>query len=189
MPTKGGIALTSPLRFLVICGTLLLGLAGYGDCQPQATASGGSWPSWTAPTADGKEFSSRSLEGKVVVVSIWASWCSSCRKQIPLLSQLQRVHSKDSLQVVSFSLDHSEDIHQSYVCDLDVSFPAIFARTGPGLNAVKLLQDQAGALEAVPTLLIFDRKGKLVHRSVGFCNLGRLENLVEPLLAAPAANR
>ena len=174
----------SPLRFLAACSILVLCLAHYGDCQPAGT-----WPTWSAPTFEGKEFYSSSLEGKVVVVSVWASSCSSCRKQIPLLSQLQRAHTKDSLQVVSFSLDRSEEIHDSYLADLDLSFPAIFARNGPGLTAVKLLQDQAGALEAVPTLLVFDRKGRLVHRSVGFSNLARLEDLVEPLLSTQAAAR
>lgn len=174
--------MNSPLRFLAACCLLVLCLAPYGDCQPT-----GSWPSWSAPTFEGKEFYSSSLEGKVVVVSVWTSSCSSCRKQIPLLSQLQRAHLNDSLQVVSFSLDRSQELQNSFLADLDLSFPAIFARNGPGLNAVKLLQDQAGPLEAVPTLLVFDRKGRLVHRSVGFSNLAKLEDLVEPLLSTEAA--
>lgn len=178
--------MTSPLRFLTICGVLLC-LAGHADCQPPDPTA--TWPSWSAPAVGGKEFSSKSLEGKVVVISVWASWCSSCRKQLPLLSQLQKSHAGDALQVVSFSLDHSAQTHETYVSGLDVSFPAIFARSGKGLTAVKLLQDQSGALEAVPTLLIFDRAGKLVHRSVGFCSLGKLEDLVEPLLTTPSAVR
>jgi thiol-disulfide isomerase/thioredoxin len=149
---------------------------------PPAVAGPGVWPAWSAPTWEGGEFHSRSLDGKVVVVSVWASWCSSCRRQIPLLSQLQRAHHSSKLQVVSFSLDHSEETHDSFLEDFEIPFPAIFARSGRGLTAVRLLQEQAGPLEVVPTLLIFDRTGKLVHRSEGFSNLSKLESLVRPLL-------
>lgn len=140
------------------------------------------WPAWSAPTADGSDFRSSSLTGKVVVVSVWASWCPSCRRQMPLLSQLQTSHQSDPLQVVSFSLDRTAAEHQKFLGSQQVGFPAIFARNGPGLEAVKMLQKQAGALEAVPTLMIFDRTGRLVHRSVGFSSLPKLEGLVAPLL-------
>lgn len=140
------------------------------------------WPSWRVPTADGTEFSSSSLEGKVVVVSVWASWCPSCRRQIPLLSQLQSAHRDNSLQVLSFSLDRSPDQHEQFLGSNPVNFPAIYARSGPGLHAVKLLQEKAGSLEAVPTLMIFDRNGRLVHRSVGYSSLPKLEALVQPYL-------
>lgn len=149
--------------------------------QSSATAQTG-WPTWSAPTVEGTDFHSGSLEGKVVVISVWASWCPSCRRQMPLLSQLQSSHFNDKLQVLSFSLDRSPDQHEKFLDSNKVCFPAIFARSGRGLNAVKLLQDQAGPLEAVPTLMIFDRSGKLVHRSVGFSNLAKLESLVSPLL-------
>ena len=141
------------------------------------------WPAWSAPTADGLDFRSSSLTGKVVVVSVWASWCPSCRKQMPLLSQLQTSHQSDPLQVVSFSLDRTADEHEKFLGSHRVGFPAIFARNGRGLEAVKMLQEQAGALEAVPTLMVFDRSGRLVHRSVGFSSLNKLEGLVAPLLA------
>lgn len=144
-----------------------------------------SWTNWSAPSSEGKEFYSKSLDGKVVVVSVWASSCSSCRKQIPLLSQLQRAHSPSQLQVLAFSLDRSEENFASFVNATDVAFPAIFARHGRGLTAVKLLQDQVGALEAIPTLLIFDRQGRLVHRSVGFANLSKLRELTGPYLSRP----
>lgn len=168
---------------MLACCAICLIAGPYAQAQPTPV-----WPSWSAPTSEGREFSSRSLEGKVVVVSVWASWCSPCRKQIPLLSQLQRSHPNAGLQVVSFSFDHTSQQHDTFLEDLDIPFPAIFARSGPGLNAVKLLQDQTGPLEAVPTLMVFDRQGKLIHRSVGYANLAKLEELVAPLLPDVSAD-
>jgi thiol-disulfide isomerase/thioredoxin len=140
------------------------------------------WPAWRAVTANGKEFHSRELDGKVVVMTMWASWCPSCRKQLPVMDKLQQFYRSDNVQVLSFSFDHSERTHKKFVKDHDLKLPSIFARTGDGLKVVKLLQKGAGTLEAVPTVLIYDKKGRLAHRLVGFFNLKQLEDLIAPLL-------
>lgn len=140
------------------------------------------WPTFSADTAAGREFHSRSLDGKVVVMSVWASWCNNCRKQLPVLAKLQRLYGDSGVQVVGFSFDRQEATHSKFVAEQNITFPAIYARHGRGLDAVRSLQSKAGSLEAVPTLLIFDQSGNLVHRSVGVLNMNELEDLVSPLL-------
>lgn len=148
----------------------------------ESLAESRSWPAWRADTADGREFHSKQLEGKVVVIAMWASWCPSCRKQIPILNTLQQMYESKSVQVLSFSFDHSDSTHKSFVKEQDFGFPSIFARNGEGLKVVKLLQRAAGTLEAVPTVLIYDKHGQLAHRMVGFFSRKELEDLVDPLL-------
>ncbi len=171
-------------RYLALKLVLILTLTASQSVLSQPVT----WSGWSAPTSQGPDFQSRTLDGKVVVVSIWASWCSSSRRQLPLLSQLQSRHGISELQVLTFSFDRSEQKHLDFLKAQGITFPAIYARNGRGLSAVRQIQVRAGALEALPTLLVFDREGRLVHRSVGFLDLAKLESLVVPLLDHASAS-
>jgi thiol-disulfide isomerase/thioredoxin len=166
-------------RNLIVCGLLLLCSFLWPEV---AEAEPYVWPAWSAQTAEGEAFHSRQLDGKVVVISVWGSWCPSCRKQLPVLSKLQEQYGASEVQVLAFSLDHSEDTHRDFVLKNRIGVPSIFARSGDGLEVVRMLQKGAGTLEAVPTVLIYDRRGRLSHRMVGFFNSQQLELLIGPLL-------
>ena len=158
----------------VLLLAFLLGVQALG--QPYA------WPSWQVQTALGNSFSSRQLDGKVVLVSVWGSWCPSCRRQMPILNALQSKYDTQPFQVLTFSLDRSDAVHRQFVKDQNIEVPSIYARDGDGLKVVKMLQHGAGTLEAVPTVLIYDKRGQLAHRLVGFFNHKQLTELLEPLL-------
>ena len=162
--------------------TTLLALLCFLGSGPLA-ADPDNWQTWEARTATGTDFHSQMLDGKVVVVSVWGSWSPACRKQMPVLDGIQDSLAKEPFQVLAFSLDKSQEIHQQFVADNRIRVPSIYARTGDGLKVVRMLQRGAGTLEAVPTVLIYDKKGKLAHRLVGFFNRQQLEELITPLLS------
>jgi thiol-disulfide isomerase/thioredoxin len=45
------------------------------------------------------------LQGNVVLLNFWATWCTPCRREMPLLSKMQREHSSDGLVVLYVSLE------------------------------------------------------------------------------------
>ncbi len=54
-------------------------------------AVGASAPDFAARNAvSGEKFRLSALQGKVVVLTFWATWCEPCRKELPILEQFQR---------------------------------------------------------------------------------------------------
>jgi len=49
--------------------------------------------------------SSDSLKGKVVLVNLWASWCSGCQEEMPLFVKLQKQYDKSKFEIVVSSID------------------------------------------------------------------------------------
>jgi cytochrome c biogenesis protein CcmG/thiol:disulfide interchange protein DsbE len=56
-------------------------------------------PALAGATLDGEQFSSASLAGKPALINIWASWCTPCVAEHPLLLDAARRHA-DGLQLV-----------------------------------------------------------------------------------------
>ena len=58
--------------------------------------------------ADGGEFRLSDFEGKHVLVNFWATWCAPCRKEMPMLSELQSEFGGDSFEVVTIATGRND---------------------------------------------------------------------------------
>ena len=58
--------------------------------------------------ADGGEFRLSDFEGKYVLVNFWATWCAPCRKEMPMLSELQTEFGGDSFEVVTIATGRND---------------------------------------------------------------------------------
>ncbi|NNF90579.1 MAG: TlpA family protein disulfide reductase [Boseongicola sp.] len=52
---------------------------------------------------DGGEFRLSDFRGKHVLVNFWATWCAPCRKEMPMLSELQSEFGGDAFEVVTIA--------------------------------------------------------------------------------------
>ena len=58
--------------------------------------------------ADGGEFTLSDFKGKHVLVNFWATWCAPCRKEMPMLSELQSEFGGDSFEVVTIATGRND---------------------------------------------------------------------------------
>jgi len=113
-----------------------------------------------ASAGDGKPVDISAYKGKVVMVDFWASWCGPCRKSFPWLNEMHRTKSSKGLMIIGVNVDENSQDAQQFL----KKNPAVF----------KLIYDPKGQhasfydLPGMPTTLIFDRQGKLVHKHAGF---------------------
>jgi thiol-disulfide isomerase/thioredoxin len=91
-------------------------------------------PDFTLADLDGNPRSIRSWPGKSMIVNFWATWCAPCRREIPLLKELQQTRTSEGFQVVGVAVDVREDVLK-YAKEIGIDYPLIMGEQ-EGLEAV-----------------------------------------------------
>ena len=66
----------------------------------KALAPGAKAPDFTLPTVTGEEFSLKSLQGHIVILDFWASWCAPCIAEMPTVKEIYAKYKDKGLKVV-----------------------------------------------------------------------------------------
>jgi thiol-disulfide isomerase/thioredoxin len=128
----------------------------------ESTAIPQTLPDFTLGDLDGKPRSILSWPGKSMIVNFWATWCAPCRKEIPLLRELQKQHGAEGFQVVGIAVDIREDVVK-YAQEMGIDYP-ILTGEQDGLDAVnKFGQGSIG----FPFTVFTDNQGRVVLFHLG----------------------
>jgi cytochrome c biogenesis protein CcmG, thiol:disulfide interchange protein DsbE len=128
-------------------------------------------PDFTATTLDGKKLTLADFKGQVLIINFWATWCTPCKKELPLLNAyyvLQQVH---GLRVLTVTTENSAPINLLRPVAAAVSFPMVRYLRGP-----------YQVMTGVPTNYVIDRHGVLAYAGAGAFDLNDLNQILVPLL-------
>ena len=73
------------------------------------TKAGSPAADFTYPDVEGNRVSLSDFKGKVVLVDVWATWCSPCRKEIPHLKNLKKEMHGTDVVFLGVSVDEAKD--------------------------------------------------------------------------------
>lgn len=123
--------------------------------------------------------------GKVVVLNLWATWCTPCLKEIPDLMQLERELAGRGVVLVAVGMDDPADLG-SVEAFRARHFPEFrsLLRDAPDMDTVVSVVDPAWN-ELLPTTYLIGRDGKVARRIQGKKSLEDFRQAVEPLLTGP----
>ena len=76
------------------------------------------------PHIDGSERRLSDWDGESRLVNFWATWCAPCRREIPLLKQLQTEEPEKGLQVIGIAVDYMEDV-RAYAEAAQFNYPIL----------------------------------------------------------------
>ena len=140
-------------------------------------------PPFSGNAVDARRLSLADLNGKVVVVNFWASWCLECRPEMPALERLHRRFGAQGLAVIGINAREDRETVRHYAQQLGLSFPLVLDPGGT-INATY-------GVIGLPTTVVVGRDGRAVGLAVGPRDWGgdAARALLLALLDEPAPDR
>jgi len=117
------------------------------------------FPEMKLVTYDNEPFSLKQLEGKVVILKLWATWCLVCREEAPHFLAFSK-KLDDSVVIVSISVDQNINSAKEYLLEYPNAFVQLFDQSM--LQTKMVLK-----VSVLPQMYLIDQKGILRYFAVG----------------------
>ena len=125
-------------------------------------AAGSIWRDREWTDVEGKTWTAEELEGRVVLLDFWATWCAPCLAELPNLRRLQAEHGDDGLVIVGIALDAIDRRGlRSFLLRHGIDWPQVHRPDGVASELARRF-----AVEAVPVTLLVDRQGRVIARDL-----------------------
>ncbi|MFO7190083.1 MAG: TlpA disulfide reductase family protein [Pseudomonadota bacterium] len=149
----------TPVRW-IRAATRSMTLAALLTVATLAGASTSSAPAFTLPSRSGDTVSLADLQGQVVMLNFWASWCGPCRQEMPLLEQMHKRYSALGFTLLGVNVEANTEDAERFLEATPVSFPILFDKD----SKVSRLYN----VSAMPSTVFIDRKGNVRHVHRGY---------------------
>ncbi len=127
----------------------------------------------TFRSGSGKRMTISDLQGKVVLLHFWGSWCPPCRREIPGLQQLNDALAKSpDVQMVLLQVQEDFARSRQWVKQQHLNLPLFDSGAKGNGNGVLTLADMnivhdRDIAPAFPTTYILDKRGIIVFSNIG----------------------
>ena len=127
------------------------------------------------PAFDGAD----SLRGRVVVVSVWATWCLPCRSELPRIEKEILEPHRNDVAVVAFARGDTAEKVRAFNRTAKLTMTLV-------PDPRKEITSRFGGAGPIPRTFVVNRDGVIVYQSVGYSEqrFKALEDAVEGELRA-----
>jgi peroxiredoxin len=125
-------------------------------------------PAFCLKSLDGRQISLSDFKGKPVLITFWATWCTACKEDIPLLEKFL-IGKNNQLVLLLIAIDgERKRAIQKIIDENKITLPVL-------LLLREKVMDQYGVRGWVPQTFFIDQEGMLVGKSVGQRNWSSAE--------------
>jgi len=130
-------------------------------------------PPFSVTTTDGQRVSMDDLQGKVVLLDFWATWCGPCREALPHIQNVAKKFRGQPLVILSVSLDSDEQKWKDFIGKNEMTWPQY--RDGGFTGPVAKIF----GVNAIPHTFTIDADGVLQDEHIGDASIeGKLKKLL-----------
>ena len=116
---------------------------------------------FTLPDLEGNPRSLEEWRGRPLLVNFWATWCAPCRREIPLLKDVQATHG-GALQVIGVAVDTVEEV-KAYAESAGFNYPVLVGQE----EAIAAAETSGMDFLGLPVTMVVAADGTLVKTHIG----------------------
>ncbi|MFP4160945.1 MAG: TlpA family protein disulfide reductase [Ectothiorhodospira sp.] len=137
-------------------------------------------PEVTVPTLEEEPLALKGLEGHPLLITFWASDCSTCLEEIPHLNALYREYGNQGVEVIGIAMQYDPPEAAARTAERrGIDYTVALDRQGEAAAAF-------GNVQLTPTTFLISPEGRIVYQKMGPPDWERVEQTLEEWLAGQA---
>lgn len=133
-------------------------------------------PDFRLVDLSGETRSGGEWSGQVRIVNFWATWCPPCRREIPLLIELQQEYG-DQMQVIGIAIDDMAEV-QAYAAEAGFNYPVLVGQQ----DAIELGNAFLPDFVGLPFTVIVDAEDRIAKVHMGELHRDEAETFLAEVL-------
>lgn len=130
---------------------------------------------------DGSRFDLAAWQGQILVINTWGSWCPPCRAETPELVRVANATRSQGVRFLGIDVRDNRAAAKAFVRQYRVPYPSLFDP-----DSRVSLQFRGLPPNAIPTTVVYDRRGRIAARAIGRITEPQLTAVLRRLQAEPA---
>ena len=122
-------------------------------------------------TPSGASLAMKTFQGRPLVINFWATWCTPCVEEMPLIDNFFRQNESKGWQVLGLAIDQPSRVRQFLT-----QFPVTYAIGLAGLTGTDLAKQLGNEVGGLPFTVVLDAQGQLIQRKVGKLTADEVKN-------------
>jgi peroxiredoxin len=118
-------------------------------------------PDFDLKDLEGNEYQLSNLQGNMIIINVWASWCKPCQYEMPAMQEIYEKYEDKGLILLAVNNTHQDNLSDviDFVSENRLTFPVLLDTEGFVSNKYQV--------QALPSTFFIDKTGKISEIVIG----------------------